>query len=291
MLQQESPQGLELELCRLCRGGCIDIPLINALSWTTPLDHDIMYRTSPVLWWGEWPMTHNTSRECWLSHLYLRSILARHEGLTVSAMLICALASSCCNHHDKYDKVMLHDGQCPHHTFKLFPMCWTQVVSESSCMTSAQKMLDAQLWGSDSKLVFAGPWVLLRLSCSKTWGARLKSNSAAEATGMAKQQGRWRNLSPQSWVYIHVVQLNQKLGTEKVPQRNCVTKILPNVRVNFLARFASKPLCYWEMTGNPLEMFRKFFGAVRAIFWLCGSFLAPEKGESNAPLHSKPQGS
>ena len=62
----------------------------------------------------------------------------------------------------------------------------------------------------------------------------------------------------------------------KVPQRNCVTKILPNVRVNFLVRFASKPLFYWVMTGNPLELFRKFFGAVRAIFWLCGSFLAPD---------------
>ena len=30
------------------------------------------------------------------------------------------------------------------------------------------------------------------------------------------------------------------------------------------------------MTGNPLELFRKFFGAVRMIFWLCGSFLAPD---------------
>ena len=30
------------------------------------------------------------------------------------------------------------------------------------------------------------------------------------------------------------------------------------------------------MTGNPLELFRKFFGAVRAIFWLCEPFLAPD---------------
>ena len=30
------------------------------------------------------------------------------------------------------------------------------------------------------------------------------------------------------------------------------------------------------MTGKPLELFRKFFGAVRAIFWLWGSFLAPD---------------
>ena len=65
-------------------------------------------------------------------------------------------------------------------------------------------------------------------------------------------------------------------GTEKVPQRKCVTKILPNVRVNFLARFASNPLFYWVMTGNPLELFRKFFGAVRTIFWFCGSFLVPD---------------
>ena len=30
------------------------------------------------------------------------------------------------------------------------------------------------------------------------------------------------------------------------------------------------------MTGNPLELFRKFVGAARLIFWLWGSFLAPE---------------
>ena len=51
-----------------------------------------------------------------------------------------------------------------------------------------------------------------------------------------------------------------------------MTKILPNVRVNFLVRFASKPLFYREMTGNPLELFRKFFGAVRAIFGFVGPF-------------------
>ena len=66
-----------------------------------------------------------------------------------------------------------------------------------------------------------------------------------------------------------------QLGTEKVPQRNCVTKTLPNVRVNFLVRFASKPLFYWVMTGNPLELFRKFFGAVRALFGFVGPFWPP----------------
>ena len=28
--------------------------------------------------------------------------------------------------------------------------------------------------------------------------------------------------------------------------------------------------------GNTLDVFRKFFGAVRAMFWLSGSFLAPD---------------
>ena len=32
------------------------------------------------------------------------------------------------------------------------------------------------------------------------------------------------------------------------------------------------------MTGNPLESFRKFFGAARAIFWPCAFFLPSEEG-------------
>ena len=50
-----------------------------------------------------------------------------------------------------------------------------------------------------------------------------------------------------------------------------MTKSLLNIRVNFLVRFASKPLFYCAMTGKPLELFRKFCGAVRTIlgpFWL-----------------------
>ena len=38
-------------------------------------------------------------------------------------------------------------------------------------------------------------------------------------------------------------------GTEKVLQRTCVTKILPKIRVNFLVRFASKPLFYVAPIG------------------------------------------
>ena len=35
------------------------------------------------------------------------------------------------------------------------------------------------------------------------------------------------------------------------------------------------PCFRWVMTGNPLELFRKFFGAVRAIFGF-GVLLAPD---------------
>ena len=31
-----------------------------------------------------------------------------------------------------------------------------------------------------------------------------------------------------------------------------------------------------DLLGRAFEWFRKFFGAVRAIFWLRGSFLAPD---------------
>ena len=58
------------------------------------------------------------------------------------------------------------------------------------------------------------------------------------------------------------------LETEKVPQRNCVTKILPNVRLNFLVRFASKPLFYCVMTGRHPRIVQK-------NLWCCScDFLA-----------------
>ena len=79
---------------------------------------------------------------------------------------------------------------------------------------------------------------------------------------------------------IHFPQPESNLGTEKVPQRNCVTKILPNFGVNFLVRFASQPSFYWVMTGNPLELFRKFFGAVRAFFGFVCPFWLLTEGKS-----------
>ena len=63
------------------------------------------------------------------------------------------------------------------------------------------------------------------------------------------------------------VDLSKIRNRKGTPQRTCATKILPNFRVNFLVRFASKPLLYWAMTGKPVELFRKFFGTVRAILW------------------------
>ena len=38
------------------------------------------------------------------------------------------------------------------------------------------------------------------------------------------------------------------------------------------------------MTSNPLELFRQFFGAVRAIFLALGFLLAPEYNSAAAQL-------
>ena len=58
--------------------------------------------------------------------------------------------------------------------------------------------------------------------------------------------------------------------SEKVPQRTCATKILPNFRVNFLVRFASKPLLCWPVPSNRSEdslvLFVRFFG-FEVSFW------------------------
>ena len=51
---------------------------------------------------------------------------------------------------------------------------------------------------------------------------------------------------------MNIINVGSALGTEKVPQRDCVTKILPNVRVNFLVRFVSKPL----FLGDAPEQFK-----------------------------------
>ena len=57
--------------------------------------------------------------------------------------------------------------------------------------------------------------------------------------------------------------------TEKVPQRTFATKILPNFRVNFLVRFASKPFFYRVVPSNCSEDSLVLFVH---FFWLWGSF-------------------
>ena len=85
---------------------------------------------------------------------------------------------------------------------------------------------------------------------------------------------------PERWQPIPLcLKGKQKRYPKELLQQRC----LPNFRVNFLVRFASKPLFYW-VAGDPLELLRKLFGAVRAIFWLWASFLAPDlRGVANQP--------
>ena len=74
------------------------------------------------------------------------------------------------------------------------------------------------------------------------------------------------------------VQLNRTLG---FPEKGTTKKLCDK---DFAERSGelSGAICLKTLvllgiiTGSPLELFRKFFGAVRAIFWLCGSFLAPD---------------
>ena len=60
-------------------------------------------------------------------------------------------------------------------------------------------------------------------------------------------------------------------GSAKVPQRNCVTKILQNVWVNFLVPLPQNPCFAGLWAGNPLELFRNSF-VLFVRFWLCVSF-------------------
>ena len=106
------------------------------------------------------------------------------------------------------------------------------------------------------------------------FGVKLRLIDPLESDWGCSSQDR----APLQWAF--------KLGTEKVPQRNCMTKILPNIRVNFLVRFASKPFFYWVMTGNPsncsensLVLFVRFFGFM-------GPFWPPIKGCFGAFLGS-----
>ena len=62
---------------------------------------------------------------------------------------------------------------------------------------------------------------------------------------------------------LYVTELSS--GTEKVPQRTCMTKILPNFRLNFLVRLASKPFFYWVMPSNCSENSLVLFVRILAL--------------------------
>ena len=58
-----------------------------------------------------------------------------------------------------------------------------------------------------------------------------------------------------------------------------MTGTFSNCSENYLVlfvRFFGFGVLFWLLTNGIFELFRKLFGAVRAIFWLWGSFLAPD---------------
>ena len=67
----------------------------------------------------------------------------------------------------------------------------------------------------------------------------------------------------------------QQSGTEKAPptKKNLCDKDFAELSVE---RSGSNCLKTLVLLGSALELFRKFLGAVRAIFWLWGSFLVLE---------------
>ena len=110
-----------------------------------------------------------------------------------------------------------------------------------------------------------------------------------DISGSKKLSVRWPTLATQLQICPERQKLTNQLsevprrplvrlfgsGTEKVPQRTSATKILPNFRVNFLARFASKPLFYWVVPSNCSENYLVLF--VR-FFDFGVLFLAPDWG-------------
>ena len=62
-------------------------------------------------------------------------------------------------------------------------------------------------------------------------------------------------------------------GAEKGTPKNFCDKDFAELSGEFSGAICLKPLV---LLGSALELFRKFFGTVHAIFWVWGSFLVPE---------------
>ena len=73
-----------------------------------------------------------------------------------------------------------------------------------------------------------------------------------------------------------------EVGTEKGPQRTCVTKMLPKSCVNFLSQLASKPLFWWVVTSNCSEISVVLFVVFVSLF------LAPDWKLSEGLLQTRP---
>ena len=124
-----------------------------------------------------------------------------------------------------------------------------------------KKYLNLSVFTSDRTISNLRYWMVVftRAPYSATFGCAKQTSSATTISAL-----RWRRFQHQ------LKKCSLSSGTEKVPQRTCATKILPNFRVNFLMRFASKFLFYWEVPSNcsenSLVMFMRFFGFGRAFF-------------------------
>ena len=79
---------------------------------------------------------------------------------------------------------------------------------------------------------------------------------------------------PKSFVcFIHRFFFSRIRDRKGTPKRTFATKILPNFRLNFLVRFASKPLCYRVVPSNYSENSLALF--VLYFFWALGFFFWP----------------
>ena len=69
---------------------------------------------------------------------------------------------------------------------------------------------------------------------------------------------------------VGAVTASQKIRDRKGTPKNFCDKDFDELPGEFSGAICLKTLV---LLGSALELFRKFFGAVRAIFWLWGSFL------------------
>ena len=90
-------------------------------------------------------------------------------------------------------------------------------------------------------------------------GASLRVGREQRQHGERRRRTRKRRRSTTTRMREEQEDDNPASWTEKVPQRTFATKILPNFQVNFVARFASKPLFYWVVALQKFIGFEVLF--------------------------------